>query len=219
MSLDSISVIIPTLNEEAFLAEAIKSCRVEGVTEIIVADGGSRDATAAIALEHGAQLVVADFAQRAHQMNVGAAQATGDCLVFLHADSIFELGAVEALRTMLLDKAIIGGGFSRRFHPSMPLLPAASSIGNLRARHFGIFYGDQAIWIRRERFVEIGGFPPKSTFEDVDLSLRMKAVGRTRLLTPGITTSSRRFKNGLIRRMVGDFFLAFQYLLIRKWRR
>ncbi|GAB4324729.1 MAG: TIGR04283 family arsenosugar biosynthesis glycosyltransferase [Candidatus Sumerlaeia bacterium] len=208
MSSVRLSVIIPTLNEGPTIKTAIESCFAQGVNEVVVADGSSKDATPSAALSAGATLIQVVPAQRARQMNAGAHTATGDVLIFLHADTFFTPGAIAALRAALRDPRIVGGGFERRYKSTSKLLRASSAIGNARARCLGWTFGDQAIWARADAFRRIGGFPEKDLFEDLDFTRRLCRLGQTRLITPGIVTSARRFQTGVLSRLMRDILLT-----------
>ena len=209
-----VTAIIPTLNEAATIGAAIKSCLREGVHEIIVADGGSTDATATIAQAAGAIILQAQPAQRARQMNAGAHRATGELYIFLHADSTLQPGAMKALAEATQETPAVGGGFQRRYQTDSRLLHITSAIGNARARRLGWFYGDQAIWARAHVFRQLGGFPNIPIFEDLDFTRRLSRVGPTCLISPGIETSARRFQRGALTRLTLDFLLTARHVCL-----
>lgn len=147
-------------------------------------------------------------------MNAGAAAADGCLLVFLHADTLLEPGSLAALRAAARDPAVVGGGFLRRYESPSRLLAATSRIGNARAARLGWFYGDQAIWARRGAFEAAGGFPEAPRFEDLDFARRLRRLGPTRLVAPGVATSARRFHRGAAPRLAKDFLLAARHLCL-----
>lgn len=208
----TISVIIPVLNEGSALAEALRACNRESADEVLVADGGSQDGTDAVAREFGHRPIQVTPPQRARQMNAAARVASGDLLVFLHADTTFELGALDALRLAARDRRTVGGGFHRKFRQAAPLLRGSCMIGNVRARYLGWYFGDQAIWARREAFDQVGGFPEVPIFEDLDFSRKLCRLGRTQLVSPGCETSARRFQNGIISRLTKDILLTVRHV-------
>jgi rSAM/selenodomain-associated transferase 2 len=209
-----ISFIIPAVNEADRIGEQVKRClALSPGPEVIVADGGSGDGTAARAAAAGARVVPSARRGRAFQMNAGAAAASGDTLVFLHADVTLDRRAHAALREALEDPALIGGAFRRRFDSPSPLLCAGCRLADLRGRWFHLFLGDQAIFVRREIHREIGGFREILLFEDLEFSRRLARRGKTRLLDAGVIASSRRFdREGSLTRMGKDLFLTALYL-------
>ena len=194
-----ISVIIPTLNEEAVLTATLERARQPGVREIIVVDGGSTDATRAIAVSL-ADLVLSAPCGRATQMNAGAARAGGDILLFLHADTWLPSGFAGAVTAACASPAVIGGRFDVQLEPSSPLLWLTGELINLRSRLSRIATGDQAIFVRRAVFERLGGYANMPLMEDIDLTRRMKRAGRVACLRERVTTSARRWqKNGVVK--------------------
>lgn len=194
-----ISVVIPTLDEEARIEVAIRSSRsVLGDCEIVVADGGSRDGTVARARSAGATVVEA-AGTRADGMNAGARAACGEALVFLHADTALPIGADHAIRKVLHDA--VGGAFSIEFDERRPWL-ARFGARIYRRFHRGV-YGDQAIFVTRETWDRVGGYRPLPIMEDFDFVQRVRKVGRFVVLSETVTTSARRHRaNGEVRTFV-----------------
>lgn len=187
-----VSIVVPTLNEEAAIAATLQTLQALPVEkEILIADGGSEDRTAAIAAELGVR-VVACQRGRGCQLRTAAAQAKGDILWFVHADTRPEPGALEAIGNALSDTAVVGGNFSLVFEGEH------YSAGQMTAiypylRWLGLSYGDAGIFIRRSVYDAIGGCRPYPLFEDLDLVRRMKRHGRFVHLDTRIFTSARRF--------------------------
>ena len=195
----TVSVIIPTLNEEAVLAATLERTRQAGVREIIVADGGSTDATPAIAAR-GADIVLTTPRGRAAQMNAGATHGRGDILLFLHADTLVPDGFAHAAIAACGDTTVVGGRFDVTLEPSSPLIRLTGELINRRSRLTRISTGDQAIFVRRDVFERLGGYADIPLMEDVDLSRRMKRAGRIACLRQRVTTSARRWrKDGVVR--------------------
>jgi len=210
-----LSIVVPTLDEgEAIVGTlaALQPLRARGC-EVIVADGGSADGTVALARPL-ADAVVASEPGRARQQNAGAAAARGDVLLFLHADTRLPAGA-DALIAGGLGRAGRGWGrFDVRLSGRHPMLRVIERMMGLRSRLFGIATGDQAIFVRRERFVEVGGFPEIELMEDVALSKALKRRGRPLCLRERVTTSSRRWeRDGVYRTMVMMWRLRLAYWL------
>ncbi|MFI5367340.1 MAG: TIGR04283 family arsenosugar biosynthesis glycosyltransferase [Candidatus Binatia bacterium] len=194
-----ISVIVPTLNEESVLAATLQRARQPGVHEIIVVDGGSTDTTRAIAVALADQVCSAPRG-RAVQMNTGAARATGDILLFLHADTWLPENFAQLVSTACAAPAVVGGRFDVTLEPSSPLLWLTGELINLRSRLSRIATGDQAIFIRRAVFETLGGYADMPLMEDLELSRRMKHAGGIACLRDRVTTSARRWqKDGVVR--------------------
>lgn len=200
-----ISVIIPALDEEGCVAEALAALAGHPATvEVLLVDGGSRDRTVELAAAAASRAaargvsfrVLSAPRGRAQQMNAGAAAARAPVLLFLHADTRLPADAVQAVRAALRDPGVVGGGFRHAFRERGPGLRLVSAASNLRARTTGTLYGDQAIFIRAATFRHLGGFRPLPVFEDADLCARMRRVGRTALLRQTVRTSARRFLRG-----------------------
>ena len=184
-----VSVIIPALDEEATIANAIDSARAAGVSEIIVADGGSSDRTVAMARERGVWVLEGER-MRAKQLNRGAEAATGDALIFLHADTILPNGAPEAVR-VTLECGYVFGGFRLEFlEPGLGFVAWAI---NTRTWLTRAPWGDQAQFTRRDTFLRAGGYREIPIMEDYDLASRMKREGRTTVIPFTVITSGRRF--------------------------
>ncbi len=190
-----ISVIIPTLNESGNIGRLIKM--LDGAqqnAEIIVVDGGSIDATPAIAQQAGAT-VIATQPGRGGQIARGASQAQGDVLLFLHADSQWPPDGLRAIRTALTaHEHAIGGNFRLLFDGQDAFsLWLNRFYGWIRAR--GFYYGDSGLFLLRAEYDRIGGMRPMALMEDFDLVRRMEKTGRTVCIQdPPLITSSRRFR-------------------------
>jgi rSAM/selenodomain-associated transferase 2 len=185
-----ISVVIPALNEADSIRAAIESI-ADGAGEVIVADGGSSDGTAAAAASAGARVISARRG-RAAQMEAGARAATGDWLVFLHADTRLDPGWDEAL--LALDRRFVGGAFRFSLDSPRARYRLVEAAVRLRCALFGLPYGDQALFVRRDAFASCGGFSDVPILEDVDLVRRLRRCGA--LAFPGVraVTSARRWE-------------------------
>jgi rSAM/selenodomain-associated transferase 2 len=205
------SVIIPALNEEQTIAGCVAAVRaLEPAAELIVADGGSGDRTAERAAAAGA-LVVHAPRGRGPQCNAGATLATGDVLIFLHADTALPAAAFPVLRQLLADPAVAVAKFRLSFDDPSPILALAARM--MWWDSLLTSYGDQGIVIRRSLFDALGGFPHWPLFEDVRLFERARARTRVRVVPAAVVTSARRFRaNGVIRQLVHDLWLWLQYL-------
>jgi rSAM/selenodomain-associated transferase 2 len=186
-----ISVIIPTLNEEAHLHQALES--LPSGAEVIVSDGDSQDRTSEIATKYGARVVKGDRG-RGVQMNLGARSSTGDVLLFLHADCTMAPGAFKAIQSALANSNVVGGSFRLRIaHPGLGYRLVAFG-SNLRARYMDLPYGDQAIFLRRSDFEAIDGFPETALMEDIELVWRLRKRGKLVSVNEPVTTGSRHWE-------------------------
>lgn len=190
-----ISVIVPTLNEERVISNALSDLlRKDSLHECIVVDGGSTDRTThhignihdpRLSLLHGAP-------GRGTQMNLGAQQATGEILLFHHADTHLPEGAFEELAKVTQDSSVLWGGFGHRFHPSNWKLRLVSALHNYRFRRTGVVYGDQSMFARREFFANLGGFP-EEPLEDLIFSDKALEHAPSHRLDHYVMTESRKF--------------------------
>ena len=207
-----ISVIIPVLNEEKALPATLNALRQQpGAFETIAVDGGSTDRTREILARYPWVKVTSARKGRASQMNSGACSATGEWLVFLHADTRLPDGALARLRAWYNRPDIKAGGFWHRFSGDRPSLRLISWIDNWRCRHSRIIYGDQAMFIRRDLFMTLGGFSERATMEDVEFCERLNQVTKPELVREAVITSSRKFEQMGVWRS----FLRVALILIR----
>jgi uncharacterized protein len=193
-----VSVIIPALNEEDWIAGAVESAVAAEAAEVIVADGGSVDRTARMAKAAGARILLGD-PMRARRLNHAAESASHRSLIFLHADTRLPrdgVGAVEAA----LNEGTIFGGFRLRFAERERKLRVVERMINMRSTLTHCPWGDQAQFIRRDIFRQLGGFREIPMMEDYDLALRLRRSKRSRVLPLTVVTSGRRFlQKGVLR--------------------
>jgi rSAM/selenodomain-associated transferase 2 len=210
-----LSIILPVLNEADIIAAALAALsplRQRGA-EVIVADGGSRDGTAGLA-RPGADRVIVAPRGRAAQMNAGAALARGDVLIFLHADTRLPDNADALVRDGLERSRRAWGRFDIAIAGRSPLLALVARTINLRSRLSGIATGDQAMFVTRDVFARVGGFPDIALMEDVALSRALKRVSRPLCIATKVTTSGRRWEqHGVLRTVVLMWRLRLAYFL------
>lgn len=214
----SLSVILPTLNEADTIASTLHS--LDSVASISVVDGGSTDETLARASSGGATLIRCEEPGRARQMNRGAAETDGELLLFLHADTRIPREALDRMQQVMSEKpSLIGGGFLRRFESNSAFLQVTCWLADWRSRCFGVFLGDQGIFVRRTVFEQLGGFDETMQVgEDLDFSYRMNRLGPTVAIGPPVRSSARRFdQKGPARQTWEDFRTARS--LVREIRR
>ncbi len=208
-----LSVIIPALNEAESIKRAIETSLALSPHEVIVADGGSTDDTVSIAQKLDCQ-VIASPRGRALQQNAGAAAATGDVLLFLHADSWLVPEGRSQIEQTLKSPTIPGGAFQHRIDANGLLYRLVEAGDSLRVCCTRIAYGDQGIFLRRDIFEALGHFPPVRLMEDVQLMKSLRDVGRLALLPGPLHVSARRWqKHGAIRQTLRNWcLLTAEYL-------
>lgn len=189
---ESISVIIPALNEAQRIGPAIERLDDSGVQEVIVVDGGSSDSTVEIASSMGA-VVLSENANRGRQQNTGAQRATGEILLFLHADTILPAGFPDQVRSTLARPGVSAGAFRFRLGAPGWEFRLVERIVALRCRLFRLPYGDQAIFVSTEMFERAGRFADLPIMEDFDLIRRLRKLGRVELAEGAAVTSARRW--------------------------
>ena len=210
-----IAIILPVLNEEAQIVahlETLQAWRGPDC-ELIIADGGSADQTVALAQPLADRVIIASKG-RAAQMNAGAAVARSEILWFLHADSLPPAEAITLIQTALTDPNRHWGRFDVRLSGAHPALRMVETLMNLRSRLTGIATGDQGIFVRRERFEQVGGYPPIGLMEDIALSRLLQRRSPPVCLRPRLTTSSRRWeRDGVFRTILLMWRLRLAYFL------
>lgn len=232
-----LSIIIPTLNEEYSIEKNLPSIKLNltsvfsfqpSAFEIIVADGGSEDRTVEIARRFADKVSISS-AGRGMQMNSGARISTGDWLLFLHADSVVSASGIRRMlniinneprtpnsepRTPNPESRLVGGAFRLKIDSDKIPLKIISSAANARSKLFNIAYGDQGIFVRRDIFYGIGGFPNIPIMEDVEFVTKLKKSGKFVIHPEYITVSSRRWdREGMIYCTLRNWILILLYFM------
>ncbi|MGE0267916.1 MAG: TIGR04283 family arsenosugar biosynthesis glycosyltransferase [Candidatus Omnitrophota bacterium] len=188
-----ISVIIPVYNEEECLSKNdIYYQMISQVGELIFVDGGSTDRTISLARKLGC--VITASKNRGAQMNRGAKEAKHKILLFLHADAVIHLEDLQQIVKAIKDKGYIGGCFKQVLDDPALLYRWIAWTGNVRAKVSKVFYGDQAIFVRKDIFQELGGFPEIKIGEDVLFTKKLRRKGRVGILPFAVNCSVRRWK-------------------------
>jgi rSAM/selenodomain-associated transferase 2 len=212
MKMVTLSVIIPTLNEETHLRRTLQSVLTEEV-EVIVVDGGSQDRTCQIAEEMGA-VVLHSPPGRSAQMNMGATHACGDILFFVHADTLLPENYGSEVQRILARSDVVLGAFSLRLVGKQRGLGLISWGANLRTKWFGLPYGDQGLFLSREMFTAVGGYPQTPIMEDFRLVQSLGKRGRFCLSPQVVKSSGRRWdKRGLLYPTLINQLIIFGFLL------
>ena len=202
------------LNESPVIAGTLDALRRRAPkAEIIVVDGGSSDASVAIVQSLRVALISAPRG-RARQMNAGARVSHGDALVFVHADTIVPRTFAADIASALSDPAVVGGRFDVKLDDRALPYRIIGAMISLRSRISRTGTGDQAIFVRRDVFDSLGGFPELELCEDLEFSRRMKRAGRIACLRTRVTTSARRWdRDGLVRTVIRMWMIRAMYLM------
>jgi rSAM/selenodomain-associated transferase 2 len=231
-----ISVVIPTLNEERLVAETVRHTIGLGFTEVLIVDGGSTDRTWAIVRSfefddrsslvsrisqandasrdtlHTSKILLESPPGRARQLNAGGQAARGDVLLFLHADTRLPPSAKSCIEAALADRLVVGGRFDVQFDSSFLWARLVSTFMNLRSRWTSISTGDQAMFVRRNVFEQLGGFSDIPLMEDIEFSARLKRRGSVIALRERVITSFRRWeRHGPVTTICLMWVLRFLY--------
>lgn len=203
----NVSVIIPVLNESTSVASAVERAWLAGADDVVVCDGGSCDDTVAIASRQRCELIESR-AGRAVQLNDGARASCGEVLLFLHVDNWLEPGAIEQVREKMRHENCLGGAFRQRIEALGAVYRLLERGNAARVRLLGLAYGDQGIFVRRDVFDRLGGFPEVPLMEDLRFMREFRKGGRPVLLPGPLHVSARRWQqHGVVRQTVRNWAL------------
>jgi rSAM/selenodomain-associated transferase 2 len=208
----SLSIIIPTLNEEKRIERTLRMLKERVAdAEIVVVDGESTDETVALASKY--VRVIDAKRGRGGQLNAGARATDGDILLFLHADTLPDAGGIEELLAVMQDHHIVGGAFRMRFDDPRPLYKRIGSQVTRRSLRTRSYTGDQAIFTRRSLFDQLGGYKDWPFMEEVEYSARMSQSGPVSLLASKVETSARRHRQwGVLKTQLTVMLIRVLYL-------
>ncbi len=210
---ERISIIIPVLNEARILSATLANTQLGADVEVIVVDGGSQDGTAELAQSLGVKVLSATGG-RAGQMNAGALAATGDIVLFLHADTRLPRGFDALVRQALKQPKAVAGAFALQIDASLLGLRLIERGVNWRSRWLQMPYGDQAIFLKTEVFHHIGGFPKLPIMEDFELMRCLRRFGRIVIIPLPVLTSGRRWqKLGVVKTTLINQLVIVAYFL------
>jgi rSAM/selenodomain-associated transferase 2 len=207
----SVAVVVPTLNEQEALRQNLPDL-AQDADEIIVSDGGSTDSTLITAEQFGAKVVTGAHG-RGPQLNRGALAVESEVILFLHADTRLPERGIERVRQAVI-RGKDGGGFLAVFDDRRPLLRLGSTLVNVRTRLSRLPLGDQAQFVTRQAFQDLGGFRDWPILEDLDFMRRLKKYGSTTVIRQPVTTSARRYvQNGIFKTIATNWWIWVLYLL------
>ncbi|MFT7619846.1 MAG: rSAM/selenodomain-associated transferase 2 [Planctomycetota bacterium] len=224
-SLWLLSIVIPTLNEEAGLQRLLPNLQRDGAGEIIVVDGGSEDATVEIAESFDVRILKSSPG-RGIQQAVGARAAAGDSILFLHADTSMPLGFEGEIARILKQPGVVAGAFRLKIDAPQPSVRFIESMANLRSRCLRSPYGDQGIFVRKNVLESIGGVPEIPLLEDVRMIRSLRRLGQIVISPLSATTSGRCWTgHGTLRTTAANMSTCAGYILgvdpvrLAAWRR
>jgi rSAM/selenodomain-associated transferase 2 len=209
-----ISIVVPVLNEEKTLSIFLESLlSQQGVDfEIILVDGGSSDRTLSICAEFPEVKAISSPKGRANQMNRGALEAKGEILLFLHADTLLPIHGLKAIEKAMDNPKLIGGSFFMKFDAESLPFRFYSAFTKINSAYFT--YGDQALFVRKAVFEEVGTFKPLPILEDFEIQKRLRRKGKFIKLPLAVTTSARRFlHHGVFRQQLMNILLLMAFEL------
>ena len=219
-----LSIIIPAQNEAALIGATVRRAREATGSQVIVVDGQSQDDTVAVAKSAGA-MTVSSPPGKARQMNRGTAHATGDILVFLHADTLLPSQFDEHIHLALSQFNVVAGAFRLQIDPPSRSLRFIEAMANFRSQHLQMPYGDQALFLKTDIFHQIGGYPELPVMEDYEIIRKLRQLGRIHTCPVAVNTSARRWlTQGIWRTTLIHQLMVIGYCLgvspdrITKWR-
>lgn len=217
MTMESVSIIIPVLNEESGINETIshvKQISSGRAVEIIVVDGDAAGSTIH-AITDLYVIRTTSRPGRAMQMNAGAQSASGDIVLFLHADTFLPHRAIGLIQYVMKSGRYAAGAFSLGLDSEKLPLRVIAAAARLRTRMTGIPFGDQSLFMRREYFCKIGGFAEIPLMEDVEIASRIKKLGgRIAVLPERVTTSARKWeREGIVYSIFRNWLIQLSYFM------
>ena len=214
----TVAIIIPVLNERIFIIDALQHVSYLGADEIIIVDGNSTDGTYELVKKRFpyVRCLRTECSNRAIQMNLGAREALSDILVFLHVDVRLPVDSMNTIRTKI-QYGYIGGGFKKKYKPSTGVLNAYQFLlNNIYLGFLRNLVGTNVIFVRRDLFTTLKGFPEVDFMEDVVFAQVFKKAGRLAVISEPVIVSARRYKtNGVLKQIVRNARIIFGFQCLR----
>ncbi|MBE9168376.1 TIGR04283 family arsenosugar biosynthesis glycosyltransferase [Pleurocapsales cyanobacterium LEGE 06147] len=209
-----VSIIIPVFNEATTIVQTLWRLKDDVGVELIVVDGGSQDDTVELVLQMGVKVISSPIPERAQQMNIGAAAARGDILLFLHADTQLPQNYQKIVQMTLAKERVIAGAFELAIDSQQWSLRLVEKMVNWRSRLCSLPYGDQAIFLDKRVFQDLGGFANLPIMEDFEFIQRLKRRGKIALAPVAVLTSDRRWqKLGVLKTTLINQLIIVGYYL------
>lgn len=210
----NISVIIPVINEEKYLNKILANLEKKNNIEFIFVDGGSQDNTVKLIQQANFKVILSPILRRSYQMNLGAENAQGEILLFLHGDTILPKNFYQIINQIVVQKDFILGAFSLNIDSKKSIFRLLEMMINARSKYLSLPYGDQAIFIKKETFKKLGKYKNIPIMEDFELVKKAQKYGKIYIAKSAVTTSSRRWnKLGIIRTTLINQLVIIGYYL------
>ena len=209
-----ISLIIPVINEEKIIHDLVSNLLEYKSVEIIFVDGGSQDNTVNLIHKSGLKVITSPIIRRSYQMNLGAKEATGEVLLFLHGDTLLPKNFLEVILNTINQKNFVAGAFKLQIDSPKFIFRCLEMLVNWRSQFFSLPYGDQGIFLTKKQFMEVNGFDDLDIMEDFAFMKKLTKKGNIYLTSEAVTTSARRWdKLGVFKTtMINQLMIIGYYL-------